>query len=114
MRLLFSLTVAFAWATSVHAWSIYVPKNQVVYGGSATTYTVAPTGLAAFLNHAAPAENDTTTLTPPPVPNPAIPTVVPVQLSSTGGVPGLSIQHKGNFFGFSIEMSVANQVCESS
>jgi hypothetical protein len=61
------------------------------------------TGLAAY---------DPTILIPPPVPDPSIPKQFAVQVTN-GGVPGLSIRQHGGFFGFSIEMSVVNQVCES-
>lgn len=116
MHFLFSLPLSLAWVALVHAdWKVYQPKNQVIFGGSALNYTVtaSATGSAAFANYTAAAENDATTLTPPAVPNPPIPTVVPVQLA-TGGIPNLSAQVNGAFFGFSVEMSVANQVCESS
>jgi hypothetical protein len=117
MRLLLSLSLSFGWATLVHAqWSVIQPKNQVIFGGSALnyTYTTSATGTAAFANFTAAAEYDPTTLTPPPVPSPPLPTVVPVQLTSSGGVSGLSAPINGGFFGFSVEMSVSNQVCESS
>ncbi|KAJ7167217.1 hypothetical protein C8R43DRAFT_877674, partial [Mycena crocata] len=53
------------------------------------------------------------TLIPPPVPTPAVPSTFNIQLQ-TGGTPGASIPQSGDFVGFSIEMSVSNQVCESS
>jgi hypothetical protein len=117
MRLLHApLSLSFAcWATLVNAqYKIYQPKNQVIFGGSALNYThtASATGTAAFANYTAPAEFDATTLTPPPVPSPPIPTVVPVQLPSSGGFPNSSAPVNGGFFGFSVEMSVANQVCE--
>ena len=116
MRLRAPLSLSFAcWATLVNAqYKIYQPKNQVIFGGSALNYTntASATGTAAFANYTAPAEYDPTTLTPPPVPSPPIPTVVPVELPSSGGFSNSSAPVNGAFFGFSIEMSVANQVCE--
>ncbi|KAK0192626.1 hypothetical protein F5146DRAFT_1136454 [Armillaria mellea] len=48
-------------------------------------------------------------LNPPPPPDPAPATAFFIQLVN-GGTPGASIPQPGQFFGFSIEMSVANQV----
>lgn len=117
MRLRFPLSLSFGWVALVDAqYKIYQPKNQVIFGGSALTYTstATATGTAAFANYTAAAEYDSTTLNPPAVPDPPIPTVVPVQLPSSGGFSNLSAPVNGAFFGFSIEMSVSNQVCESS
>ncbi|KAJ6590260.1 hypothetical protein B0H10DRAFT_2233745 [Mycena sp. CBHHK59/15] len=50
-----------------------------------------------------------TTLILPPVPLPSILTTIPVQLQN-GRTPGLSIMQLGSFLGFSIEMSMLNQV----
>ncbi|KAF8217162.1 glycoside hydrolase family 79 protein [Mycena galopus ATCC 62051] len=49
------------------------------------------------------------TLIPPPIPTPAIVTTIPVQLQNNG-TPKLSITQSGAFMGFSIEMSVTNQI----
>ena len=117
MFLLFSLFLSSVWATLVHAqWSVLQPKNQVIFGGSNLNYTktATPSGTAAFANFTAAAEYDPTVLNPPPIPSPPLPTVVPVQLTSSGGLPNLSARINGAFFGFSVEMSVANQVCEWS
>ena len=119
MRLRFSLSLFFGWVALVDAqYKIYQPKNQVIFGGSALTYTntatATATGTAAFANYTAAAEYDPTTLNAPAVPDPPIPTVVPVQLPSSGGLANLSAPVNGAFFGFSVEMSVSNQVCESS
>ncbi|KAH9034515.1 hypothetical protein EDB85DRAFT_1947923 [Lactarius pseudohatsudake] len=113
MRLLFSVSVSFVWVTIVNAqYSVYQPKNQVIFGGSSLNYT--NTAAAAAASYTGAAAYDPTILNPPAVPNPPIPTQVPVQLTSTGGIPNLSIPQNGGFFGFSIEMSVSNQICESS
>ena len=117
MYLLSSLPLSLVWATLVRAqWSVIQPKNQVIFGGSDLNYTATatPTGAAAFAHFTAAAEYDPTTLNPPPIPSPPLPTVVPVQLTSSGGLPNLSARINGAFFGFSVEMSVANQVCQSS
>ena len=56
---------------------------------------------------------DITRLTPPNLPDPLPATQFPIQLqNSASNVPGLSIFQSGAFFGFSIETSVINQVCE--
>jgi len=59
------------------------------------------------------AYNDTM-LVPPPIPLPPPPNVYTLQLQrDASAVTGLSMPHVGaSFFGFSIEMSVINQVCE--
>ncbi|KAK7053820.1 Glyco-hydro-79C domain-containing protein [Favolaschia claudopus] len=87
-------------ASTVHA-AITVhhqQENQIAFA------TTAPgaiyTGVAAY---------NPTTLAAPPVPSPAVLTTIPINLQNEG-TPGLSIKQKGSFFGFSIEMSVSNQV----
>ncbi|KAI9461990.1 hypothetical protein BJY52DRAFT_1147038 [Lactarius psammicola] len=112
MRCRLSLSLSFVLATLVNAqYNIYQPKNQVIFGGSALNYT--NTAAAAAASYTGSAAYDPTILNPPAVPNPPIPTQVPVQLTSSGGIPNLSIPQNGGFFGFSIEMSVSNQVCDS-
>ncbi|KAH9016813.1 glycoside hydrolase family 79 protein, partial [Lactarius hengduanensis] len=76
-----------------------------------STASTSPKPAAAAASYTGAAAYDPTILNPPAVPNPPIPTQVPVQLTSTGGIPNLSIPQNGGFFGFSIEMSVSNQVC---
>lgn len=71
-----------------------------------TISSAAPSSTAT--THAA---YDPTVLTPPPIPQPAIPTTYDLQLLS-GGMSGLSIPQSGAFLGFSVELSVADQVCE--
>ncbi|KAI0255534.1 hypothetical protein BJV78DRAFT_1151513 [Lactifluus subvellereus] len=105
----FSFSFFLSWAALVAAqYSIYQPKNQVIFGGSALHLTATST--AAATNFTGAAAYDSTILNPPAVPNPAIPSQIPVQLTSSGGIAGLSIPQNGGFFGFSIEMSVSNQV----
>jgi hypothetical protein len=80
--------------------------TQVPLGtGTGTTATASATytGAAAY---------DPTSLTPPPIPTPAPATQFPVQLFS-GGMVNLSIPQSGSFVGFSVELSVADQICES-
>ncbi|KAK7024767.1 hypothetical protein R3P38DRAFT_2530271 [Favolaschia claudopus] len=67
---------------------------------AATAAGAAYTGVAAY---------NPTMLVAPPVPSPAVLTDIPINLQQSG-TPGISIKQKGSFFGFSIEMSVSNQV----
>ena len=72
--------------------------------GTGTQTTSAPqesyTGLGAY---------DPLVLTPPPLPDPLPPREFGIQLNPAGQ-PGLSIPLLGNVLGFSIEMSVLDQV----
>jgi hypothetical protein len=84
-------------------------------GGSVTVWSQAamghPTSSAAAANYTGAAAYDPTVLTAPAIPNPPPPNAFPLQLlSSNISRGGLSILQKGTFFGFSIEMSVVNQV----
>jgi len=95
-------------------WSVYQPDQQVIYGGTHLQLTASQTSTAAqptFTNGAA---HDQLVLNPPPIPNPPIPVQVQIQLPSSGGLQTMSPPVPGAFMGFSIEMSVVNQVCESS
>lgn len=67
-------------------------------------------GSASAANYTGAAAYNPTVLNAPPPPNPPINTSFPLQL--TNNPPGLSITQNGAFFGFSIEMSVVNQVCK--
>ncbi|KAI0027521.1 hypothetical protein K488DRAFT_25110, partial [Vararia minispora EC-137] len=64
---------------------------------------------AAAASYTGAAAYDPKTLIAPAPPVPPIATSVPVQLTN-GRTNGLSMPQKGSFFGFSIEMSVAQQV----
>jgi hypothetical protein len=55
------------------------------------------------------AHKDDTLLDPPALPSPR-PTAVDVSLPTNPA--GLSRVQKGDFMGFSVEMSVSNQICE--
>ena len=73
----------------------------------------SPTSTASGSKYTGPAAYDPTVLNPPPIPNPPPANQFSLQLwSSASNVPGLSIPQSGAFFGFSIEMSVVDQVCE--
>lgn len=99
MRVLLSLLLL-----SWQAYASVTIYTQVTFaGGSAnTTATSTYTAAAAY---------DPTSLSAPAVPSPAPATQFPVQLYS-GGMQGLSIPQTGAFVGFSVELSVADQICE--
>ncbi|KAJ7697029.1 hypothetical protein B0H17DRAFT_1197758 [Mycena rosella] len=81
--------------------TIYQAPGQAPLGtASASGGAAAYTGAAAY---------NPTTLLPPPVPSPAPPSTFTLALPS-GVPPGASIAQGGDFVGFSIEMSVSNQV----
>ncbi|KAF7358218.1 Glyco-hydro-79C domain-containing protein [Mycena venus] len=77
--------------------TVYHDNNQAAF-------TTAPGA-----QYTGPAAYNPTSLTPPPLPSPTVLTTIPVNLQNAG-TPNLSIKQKGSFFGFSIEMSVTNQV----
>jgi hypothetical protein len=83
----------------VSAVTVYYQPGQAPISATATAAGANYTGLAAY---------DTSTLNPPPVPNP-FNTQFTIQLQN-GGTPNVSIPQVGSFIGFSIEMSVVNQV----
>lgn len=98
----FSLALASTAWTAVRAVTVY---GQIPLAQTATAGYPKVT-LAAY---------DTTVLTPPPVPNPPPASAYTLNLQRNAAqVNGLSIPHVGgSFWGFSIEMSVVGQVCES-
>ncbi|KAF9806697.1 hypothetical protein IEO21_08591 [Rhodonia placenta] len=76
---------------------------------------VTPTTSASGSTYTGAAAYDPTVLNAPALPNPLPPIQFGIQLStSASDVPALSIQLSGAFLGFSIEMSVVDQVCELS
>jgi len=82
----------------------YQPGQTPLAEATSTAAGAAYTGLAAY---------NPLVLTPPPPPGPANFTTQ-FSLPLTNAVPSqASIQQSGSFFGFSVEMSVVNQVCES-
>ncbi|KAF5334902.1 hypothetical protein D9611_009930 [Ephemerocybe angulata] len=78
--------------------------GQIPFGQTATGAAAQPTRVVNAFND--------TVLNPPPIPNPPLPTAFPLALQrDVASTPGLSTPHVGGgFFGFSIEMSVINQV----
>ncbi|KAJ6507834.1 glycoside hydrolase family 79 protein [Mycena vitilis] len=86
------------------AWSSVTVYHQQPFGATASA-----SGSAAAASYTGAAAYDPTILNAPPTPNPAPPTTFFQQLSSAP-VPGLSVPQSGNFFGFSVEFSVINQV----
>ncbi|RDB17658.1 Beta-glucuronidase [Hypsizygus marmoreus] len=70
--------------------------------------TATGTASAGAANYTGAAAYNPTVLNPPPVPSP-FNSQFNIQLQN-GGTPGVSIPQEGSFLGFSIEMSVANQV----
>lgn len=71
------------------------------------------TGSAAAANYTGAAAYDPTVLNAPGLPDPAPANTFFLQLGGTNTTQGgLSIALAGTFFGFSIEMSVVNQISE--
>ncbi|OCH87689.1 glycoside hydrolase family 79 protein [Obba rivulosa] len=101
-----------AWALAaaalngVHAWvTVYSQQPLGAYSTSSATST-APgtiyTGLAVY---------DPLVLNPPPIPSPPPATQFGITVqNNAANVVGMSIPLNGNFYGFSIEMSVVTQV----
>ncbi|KAG6882327.1 hypothetical protein C0995_014974, partial [Termitomyces sp. Mi166 len=74
-----------------------------------TVYPTATTTIAtSAANYTGAAAYDPTVLNPPPVPN-GLTTQFVIQLQN-GGTASLSLPQNGSFIGFSVEMSVVNQV----
>ncbi|GLB44466.1 putative glycosyl hydrolase family 79 C-terminal beta domain [Lyophyllum shimeji] len=90
---LLHLVVPFA-----HGITVYYQPGQEPLTATATANGGNYTGLAAY---------NPNMLAPPPVPSP-LNTNFSLQVQN--GTPGMSIPQQGSFLGFSIEMSVANQV----
>jgi len=85
--------------------TVYYQAGQTPLAQTTTTATgTAYTGLPAY---------DPTTLQAPAPPGPSVvPTEYALQLNASAPS-GVGIAQNGSFMGFSIEMSVVNQVCES-
>lgn len=100
MRLgsLFGTVIRFT--SFVLAVTIYYPPGR--------QQALSATDTAAAANYTGAAAYNPTVLNPPPVP-PGLTTQFNIQLQN-GGTPGVSITQEGSFVGFSIEMSVVNQV----
>lgn len=96
-------------AAMVSAQTVYMPKNpQVFFDGHSSDAAATATSATAAASFT-PAAYQTTTLNRPALPNPMPSLTFPVQLFS-GGMTNMSIPQKGDFMGFSIEMSVATQM----
>lgn len=82
-----------------------------LYNTIATTATATGTDGAAAAAYTGLAAYDTTRLTPPNAPSPAV-TAMAVEIPADPWGAGyqLSVQQKGNFLGFSVEMSVAESI----
>lgn len=91
--------------------TLYNPTGQGPMNGGTETASGSATVTAAAANYTGSAAYDPTVLKPPALPNPLPNMTFPIQLYSDG-MDGLSIPIPGSFYGFSIEMSVTNQVCE--
>lgn len=90
--------------------TVYNPTGQgPMNGGTETASSGTATATAAAANYTGSAAYDPTVLKPPPFPDPLPNMTFPIQLYSSG-MQGLSIPIPGSFYGFSIEMSVTNQV----
>ena len=89
--------------------TIYGPIGAITSGAASATDGASTSAAATYI----PAAFNTETLTAPAVPTPAPPTqfTVPLQ-NDAADVTGLSIEQSGSFYGFSIEISVANQIGE--
>lgn len=101
----FWVFLALVYTTEVHArvtvWS-QIPYHQFT-----------KTASAAEVTYTAHAMYDPTDLTPPALPVPPLNTQFSLTLQATSAAQGgLSQAVPGTFWGFSVEMSVANQVCE--
>ena len=96
----------------VDAVTVYGPggvENPTgTFGSGAPAATVSGSNFISAYN----AYNNVT-LTPPALPSPMPATSFSIVLpNQAANMPQLSIPHKGDFFGFSIEMSVVQQVSE--
>lgn len=86
-----------------------VHAQITVHRQAPVTQEVTGTGTAAAANYTGSAAANPSVLDPPPLPNPLPNLNFDIQLVD-GGTPGVSIPHKNPFWGFSIEMSVTNQL----
>lgn len=103
--LLFSLGAILFSSSQAQVTVYYEPQAG---GAQATLGTGTGTGAAA--NYTGAAAYNPTTLTPPSPPGAqALPTQFSIQIPNAVP-PGASILQNGSFFGFSVEMSVVNQV----
>ena len=97
----------------VLAVTVYGQQGMTIPSGLASTDSSAATATAAALDWLSDLEAyNTVTLTAPTLPTP-VPSAFGITVQNSGAsVSGMSVQQKGDFFGFSIEMSVVQQVSE--
>ncbi|KAI0354193.1 hypothetical protein OH77DRAFT_1437562 [Trametes cingulata] len=106
----FLLSLAALWSHA-QAVTIYGQQGITMPSGVASTAAAAPTASATtdWISNLAAYNN--VTLTPPALPNPMPATEFGITLHNQAqNVNGLSVQQRANFLGFSIEMSVVEQV----
>ncbi|CAK5270156.1 unnamed protein product [Mycena citricolor] len=80
--------------------TVYQIPAQYALTTTASSASASYSGVAAF---------NPSTLQAPPLPTASVMTTIPVALQQSGTV-GMSIKQKGSFFGFSVEMSVVEQI----
>ncbi|KAJ7163680.1 glycoside hydrolase family 79 protein [Mycena filopes] len=98
----YSLLALLLISTPAHA-------EVTVYHTDQAAFTTSASAGAPAASYSGVAAYNPGTLVPPPLPSPSVLTTIPVNLQNAGTV-GMSIKQKGSFIGFSIEMSVTNQV----
>ncbi|RPD77295.1 hypothetical protein L226DRAFT_533296 [Lentinus tigrinus ALCF2SS1-7] len=102
------LSLAACW-THVLAVTVYGQEGVTQPSGVLATATATATANLDWLSNYAAYNNKT--LTPPALPDPMPSTAFTIQvMNNAANVNGLSVQQSGDFFGFSIEMSVVQQV----
>lgn len=107
------LLVSSFWLTVVHAVTVYGLNGAVQTTGTGTASLASTTTYVPGAAYTGPAAFNPTTLTAPPIPTPAPPTQFNFTVqNSAADVPDLSIPLNGDFYGFSIEMSVISEVSE--
>ena len=95
---------------AVQCVTVYGPTGRIGLTTSTTSSATSTAPGAAYTGDGAAAYNQVV-LQPPPVPQPAPPTQFGIQLQGSAQyVTGLSIPQSGAFYGFSIEMSVVDQI----
>ena len=94
---------------AVRCVTVYGPTGVIGRTTTSSTSTSTAPG-TAYTGNGAAAYNQVV-LQPPPVPQPPQPTQFSLQLQNNAqNVQGLSIPQNGAFYGFSIEMSVVDQI----
>lgn len=105
------LLLASQWCYVVSAVTVYGPLGAQGTPASSGAAPSATLGNADWTNKLNAYNN--VRLQPPPLPSPLPPTAFSIAIPSQAqNMPGLSIPQRGDFWGFSIEMSVVQQVSE--